>query len=657
MGVGIPGHFATEYAIDKKTYLRWFEMIQDMGANCIRVYTILQSDFYNALYEYNINNDNPLYVIHGLWVNDYVQNSHRDAYDKDFLNKMKKDARVLVDVIHGKRKLNLGAGISSQNYKYDISDWVIGYILGVEWEDVTVEYTNHMKSNLNSYNGRYMYTTKDASPFEAALAQVGDSIITYETKRYKEQRLIAFSNWPTTDPFDYPEKIKEFFLKIAKVDVEHIKTTDAFISGTFASYHIYPYYPDYLAFYDMIGEKISNKEKFIDKDGVFNSYRAYLTMINDHHSIPVIISEYGAPTSRGMAQKDRNTHRNQGQMSETSQGEAIISCYEDIMAAGCAGSVIFTWQDEWFKRTWNTMHYIDLTRTPYWSDYQTNEQYFGLLSFDPGKEKSVCYVDGNIEEWSNEDIITTNDDMNLSMKYDEKFIYFLVNKKNLDFKNDRIYVPIDTTPKSGSNYCENYNIKFDRYCDFIIAIDGKDNTRVVVQERYEALKSVYWKEIKVDDPYVHTPSINSPKFVPINLILQVATNIKLGEQNQPSEVYETGLLTYGNANPKSKNFNSLADYIVNKDYIEIKIPWQMLNFSDPSKMNVHDDYYENYGIENLNIDKMYVGIGDESIKAKTIPMDYMKLKGWGNKPTYHERLKSSYYIVKNLWSTKKIRRE
>ena len=653
MGVGIPGHFATEYSIDKKTYLRWFELIQDMGANCIRVYTILQSDFYNALYEYNINNDNPLYVIHGLWVNDYVQNSHRDAYDKDFLDKMKKDARVLVDVIHGKRKLNLGAGISSQNYKYDISHWVIGYILGVEWEDVTVEYTNHMKSNFNSYNGRYMYTTKNASPFEAALAQVGDSIITYETKRYKEQRLIAFSNWPTTDQFDYPEKIKEFFLKITKVDVEHIKTTDAFISGTFASYHIYPYYPDYLAFYDMIGEKISNKEKFIDKDGVFNSYRAYLTMINDHHSIPVIISEYGAPTSRGMAQKDRNTHRNQGQMSETSQGETIISCYEDIMAAGCAGSVIFTWQDEWFKRTWNTMHYIDLTRTPYWSDYQTNEQYFGLLSFDPGKEKSVCYIDGNIEEWSNEDIISTNEDMSLSMKYDEKFIYFFVNKKNFDFENDKIYIPIDTTPKSGSNYCENYNIKFDRYCDFIIAIDGKDNTRVVVQERYEALKSVYWKEIKVDDPYVHTPNIKSPKFVPINLILQVATNIKLGEQNQPSEVYETGLLTYGNANPKSDNFNSLADFIVNKDYIEIKIPWQMLNFSDPSKMNVHDDYYENYGIENLNINKMYVGIGDESIKAKTIPMDYIKLKGWGNKPTYHERLKSSYYIVKNLWSTKK----
>lgn len=50
LGAGIPGHFATEYAIDKETYLRWFGMIREMGANTIRVYTILSSDFYEAVY-------------------------------------------------------------------------------------------------------------------------------------------------------------------------------------------------------------------------------------------------------------------------------------------------------------------------------------------------------------------------------------------------------------------------------------------------------------------------------------------------------------------------------------------------------------------------------------------------------------------------------
>ena len=53
LGVGIPGEWATDFAIDKETYLRWFGYIQELGANTIRVYTILHDDFYNAFYEYN----------------------------------------------------------------------------------------------------------------------------------------------------------------------------------------------------------------------------------------------------------------------------------------------------------------------------------------------------------------------------------------------------------------------------------------------------------------------------------------------------------------------------------------------------------------------------------------------------------------------------
>ena len=204
MGVGIPGHFATDYAIDEETYLRWFQQIQDLGANTIRVYTILHADFYNAFYTYNsareAQGQEPLWLIHGVWVNDYVQNSHRDAYDDDFLQALLDDSKTLVDILHGERSLNLGRGLGPGNYRRDVSPWVIGYILGVEWEDVTVAYTNEKYPERNSYQGTYMETTEDATPFEAMLAQVGDSIIEYETERYRQQRLVAFSNWPTTDP-------------------------------------------------------------------------------------------------------------------------------------------------------------------------------------------------------------------------------------------------------------------------------------------------------------------------------------------------------------------------------------------------------------------------------------------------------------------------
>ncbi|MDO4316171.1 MAG: hypothetical protein Q4C45_10370, partial [Oscillospiraceae bacterium] len=255
LGSGEPGEWSTDFAIDKDTYLRWFGYMQEMGANTVRVYTIQADDFYEAFYEYNRDREEPLYLLQGVWVNDYVQNSHRDAYDDDFLSTFLDDCRTVVDVIHGKKKLSLGrvASAGSGTYRRDISQWVIGYILGVEWEDVTVVYTDEKYAGVDGYTsceGEYLYTSEDATPFEAMLTRVGDQIIEYESKRYKQQRLIAFSNWPTTDPFTYPEDVTNFFMKCAQVDVEHIKGTENFLAGQFASYHVYPYYPDYLSYVD-----------------------------------------------------------------------------------------------------------------------------------------------------------------------------------------------------------------------------------------------------------------------------------------------------------------------------------------------------------------------------------------------------------------------
>ncbi|EJX00812.1 hypothetical protein EVA_11083, partial [gut metagenome] len=125
------------------------------------------------------------------------------------------DCRTVVDVIHGNKKISLGriASAGSGFYRWDISPWVIGYILGVEWEDVTVVYTDKKYSDM-SYQGKYLFSDPEATPFEVMLTQVGDWMIEYESDRYKQQRLIAFSNWPTTDPFLYPETVTNFFIEM-----------------------------------------------------------------------------------------------------------------------------------------------------------------------------------------------------------------------------------------------------------------------------------------------------------------------------------------------------------------------------------------------------------------------------------------------------------
>ena len=657
IGSGMPGEWSTDFHIDEESYYRWFGYIQEMGANAIRVYTIQADEFYNAFYAYNHGRENPLYLLHGVWVNDYVQNSHMDAYDERFFDALMEDCRTLVDVLHGNKKISLGryASAGSGTYQHDISPWVIGYILGVEWEGQTVEFTNQNykdRPEYTAYTGTYLYTDEDASVFETLLCRVGDNIIEYETERYKQQRLVAFSNWATTDPFEYPTKLAQFFSKCGKVNVENILCTERFLSGQFASYHIYPYHPDYMNYVeDWSAFDLDSPSSFVDENGNLNSYRAYLTALNHHHSLPVVISEFGVSTGRGIAQLDQNTGRNQGHMSETEQGDAIVACYEDIMASGCAGCCVFSWQDEWFKRTWNTMHAIDMTRNPYWSDYQTNEQYFGLLSFDPGENRCISYVDGDISEWTAEDIVVQGEHSSLSMKYDERFIYLLVYKKDLDFEGETLFIPIDTTPKSGSNFCRGENLFFDRDADFLIRIHGKEDSELLVQERYEALRSTYSRYVYGFGTYYkeNIPDVDSPEFVDVNMILQLKEYYSMDDPTALGEVFPTGKLRYGNANPESDAFDSLADFIHSGDYIEIKLPWQLLNFADPSRMAIHDDYYDgNYGINYITIDTMYVGLSSASADRR-IHLCPTPLEGWGNKVTYHERLKPSYYILQSVW--------
>ncbi|RHR08069.1 hypothetical protein DWX58_09585 [Pseudoflavonifractor sp. AF19-9AC] len=684
LGAGIPGEWATDFAIDKETYLRWFSMIQELGANTIRVYTILHADFYNAFYEYNIQREEagkePLWLLHGLWVDDYSHNSHKSIYDEGLLPEMIEDGKTIVDIIHGEKFLLGRDGDGSGFYHRDVSRWVLGYILGVEWEASQVTYTNQVHSDKTSYQGQYMATTEDATPFEAALAQLGDAIIGYESTRYKQQRLVAFSNWPTTDPFCYSLVTSTYRFKTAAVNVEHIQPTQQFISGYFTSYHIYPYFPDFLQTEQeaqqftedqlnvlfgknqvaTITQRLSalgapsvhdylTSADYYDSQGRFNTYYAYLKAINNFHNIPVVISEYGVTTGRGRAQVDVNTGRSQGFLTEQQQGQYLIECYQDIINAGSAGSCLFSWQDEWFKRTWNTLHAVDLLKTPYWSDYQTNEQFYGLLTFDPGTEQSVCYVDGDPSEWTEDNPVWQENGLELSMQYDEKFLYFYV--QGFDPQQSTLYIPLDTTPKSGSTYCENYDISFDRPCDFVIAIDGTDNSRVVVQERYEVLKANYWEFYDTTDPYISQPERDSPRFVNIDLAMRLYDIVpNLNSNETAGESYETGKLRHGNANPDAPDFDSLADFCFTGDGVEIRIPWQLLNFSNPSEMMIHDDYYEHYGIENLHIDDMYVGAVLAGDQTRAV-LSSFPLKGWGKDVTYHERLKESYYILQDYWAS------
>jgi len=68
-------------------------------------------------------------------------------------------------------------------------------------------------------------------------------------------------------------------------------------------------------------------------------------------------------------------------------------------------------------------------------------------------------------------------------------------------------------------------------------------------------------------------------------------------------------------------------------------------------MTIHDDYYDqNYGIDFINIDTMYVGLLSDADRGSRQSLVAVPLEGWGNDVTFHERLKPSYYLLRSVWS-------
>lgn len=643
IGATEPGLFPGDLTISYDTYYRWFGYISEMNCNCIRIYTLMPPQFYQALGDFNKKAKNKLYLYQGIWVNEEDIERLSDTYaeNEKILNDFMTDAVNLVNVIHGKAKIAETAGKAYGTYNTDVSPWLVGWIIGIEWDPNFVINTNNQHPDKKDYDGEYLYT-QTASPFEAFLCRVGDALIKHEAKTYKFQVPLAFSNWITTDPLTHPNE-PHFDEDKTTVNTENVKCRN-FGPGMFASYHIYPYYPDSLNYQEDYLE-------YTDDSGKVNTYEAYLEDLKLAHTMPIIVAEFGIPTSRGMGHESVMGY-NQGMVDETTQGAMLIDMLGSIENAKYAGGIVFTWQDEWFKRTWNNVMFDIADRRPYWSNIQTTEQCFGLLAFDPGKESMAAYVDGDVSEWKNTQPIVTTGQGKLYIKSDERYLYIMLDAGNYDFEKDTLLIPINTIADQGNLKAAQYNAEFDTAADFLIYINGKNNSHIYVDRYYDAFNYYFLESKKLSDIKAEENAgvKNSGMFDIMRLCYGYNLTVKGTNQVVPDKAYETGKLRYGNGNPEADDYKSLSDFYFKNGKLEIRIPWQLLNVMDPSGKQQISDFRKTQVISPQAYQSFDFGFayrtGTESLKI-TLGGSY-EYNGW-NIPTWHEILKPAYYELQNYF--------
>lgn len=384
LGSSPPGYFPGEisYAISSEQYEKWIEEMAEAGFNSLRIYTLHPPVFYEKLANYNQRHpDNPLLLFQGIWLEEVENYTDPEAYDLfNRTESFTKEIKEVIDCINGNGDIPYRYGKSYGRYISDVSRWTAGYIIGREISPQEVDTTDNRHPSMSSFSGTYLSIT-GAKATEVFVTQMLDATISHEALNYSVKRPASMSSWPTLDPLSHPTEVHTDEDK-ADYDITKIILTRQ-EPGIFASYHAYPYYPNF----------ISEQPSYLTQNDNYgpNSYLAYINELKDHYSsMPLVIAEFGVPSSWGSAHQSYS-NMDHGGYSELQQGEKNMRLMHNIIDAGCAGGFMFAWMDEWFKPTW-IVAYLEAygmisggTTIPtrqLWHNLASPEQNFGLLTFD-----------------------------------------------------------------------------------------------------------------------------------------------------------------------------------------------------------------------------------------------------------------------------------
>ncbi len=599
LGVALPGRYFTEFPTEKQVYFQWFESISRLNVNTIRVYTLLPPVFYQTLYEFNQNNEQPLFLLQEIWPEEHPQDSN--LLDEAYVDSYHQEIVNVVHAVHGNIQIPERQYRAYGIYAYDVSPYLLGYLVGRELEPEEVLETDRLNQGFQ-FEGDYFFTLPDASPSESWLAASCDFTMTLEADSYHNQPLLGIVSWPTLDPLDHPSEwvsqdVAPYNDK-AVVDIDHIGVRSDKVAGFFGAYHIYPNYPDFM----------NNQETYADYSDEQGSFRygGYLReFIQQHTRYPAVVAEYGISTSSVTAHLNPDG-LDHGGLTEAQQMEGILRMTEAIRDEAYSGAIIFEWMDEWAKKTWTTEFYmIPYERHVFWHNVLDPEQNYGLLAYDPPDPvMNEVYTASSAGEVVQQILIGQN----------EEYLQIQLTCKTDCTRSEPFSLALSTYALSGET---------EPVWEFLV--DLGESPEVRVNPGYHWLKGRFATAPAEFSDYE-------------SLVMVTNAGYRMEDGNlAPEQTQNLGQLSLG-------AFDNLENQVLmNGDQITVRLPYGLIAFSDPSSKTV---LYDERQFVPDGVDQIGVRQTDEILvqvmQADTpLTLARFELTGW-EQPQYTPRLKDGF---------------
>ncbi len=714
----LPGSFPAESVTDSALYLEWLGSISALGANSIRVYTILPPAFYRALHEFNSAGSHPpLWLVQGV---SFGEPPHDNMLDPGYYQDCQQKMRDAVDVIHGQGDVASIPGRPGGIYNHSVAQWVAGLLVGDTWLSHIVTGNNQLNPELRSFQGTYI-EAPSGNPTEIFLAQIIDFTVDYEEKKYNWQHPVAFLNWPTLDPLRHPTEstlLEEVSIRRAlgeklrtppgpyddddavSVDPMHLRAREPFAAGYFAAYSTLPYYPDFL-------NHDPGYQAVRDAEGR-NPFLGYLRDLKRYHQgIPLLVTDYGIPTSLGVGHFSPAGF-NEGGRTEEEQGHLLARFTRNIYDAGAAGGTLLEWIDQWFRQSWIQRNYeMPQERRILWTNFMDPPKYFGLLAADPHR-RGAHLLHGDPAEWENRPPVyaeleppifqpvgdrydPARDLKALYADVDEGFLYLRLVVDKLD--NDADGQPdwnhvnyllglATSAERAGLVYLPFIvPIRFSMGMTYAIQLAGPESSRIWIASSYNPY------EIRaVEGIPAHTsmglklgwkPRVTDAGVFQAQVIEPNRRRFARDGRYFPPQRQERGILRYGSLDAQASNYDSLAMWNANvkTNMIDLRIPWALVGVTDPSSFQVFAGLQRDGTVETADTPgftfvvfsyrpreaaRMRPVMEQGHLVADALPgmagptsvlgaaLKPYRWVGW-DKPQYSLRLKASYAIVQRAF--------
>lgn len=669
LGAARPGRFPAEFPTDDSTYTAWLRLMASAHANVVRLYTILPPAFYRAFKTWNDSHpDQALWLVHGVW----AELPPRDDYDEPgWQHEFHDEMRRVVDVLHGHAVIPPRPGHAFGRYTTDVSDHVLAVIIGREWEPYTIRHYNELRPTRTRFAGRFL-AVDSGTPADAWMAQQCDYLLAYEWDTYHAQRPIAYTNWPTLDPLHHPTEptlaeeaelrarlglppprlVREYDNDDQSLDAMRVRTTTANVAGTFATFHAYPYYPDFIVYDSTYGAARSSSGA--------SHYYGYLLDLKRHFAgRPVLIAEYGVPSSRGVAHlQPEGMHH--GGHDERAQAAINVRLTREIREAGMAGGILFAWIDEWFKHNWAVIDLeLPASRNRLWLNTMDAEQQYGLLGQYAGSAQATPDLGGDPARWRALRALAESDSLRLRVGSDEAYLYLAlqIDGRSLAPDSIRYLVGIDTYRRDRGEFRLPGVLGLGVGVEFYLALSDSSDGGLFVTRSYNPYlaPSPGLGPTGLDAFYNVSSTVDTRTDAGQFDSLFLTTNrfrVTRDGKMIPARGVNRGRLRHGR-----QSESSLADWYVDRaaGLLEVRLPWGLLNVTDPSSRTILTSIRERGAALTAVTDGFrFVVAGlrrtDDRIVAY-LPADATYVWPTWEEPTWHERLKPAYDAMRELWGS------